>query len=114
MNIPSVLIIKKNSILTQAMRSILHSSGSKINVLNSTAIDLQHLIADIGNLDPDVVLIEESMTIENSEMLPRLLMVFPNKRLIVVSNDSNWLHIYRKNDMLMTRPSDLLSSITSD
>jgi DNA-binding NarL/FixJ family response regulator len=113
-NIPSVLVIRKNSLLNQAMASILQSSGSKIKVVTSAANDVQGLIVDISNLEPDVILLEESMALASKETITHLLMVYPNMRLIVVSDDSNWLHIYRKKDMLMTRPGDLLSIITSD
>jgi DNA-binding NarL/FixJ family response regulator len=114
-DIPSVLVIKKNSLLNQAMASILHSSGSRLKVITSSAIDVQGLASDIANHKPDVILLEESMTLANKDALTHLLMVYPNLRVIVASDDSNWLHIYRKKDMLMTRPGDLLNIIfTSD
>jgi DNA-binding NarL/FixJ family response regulator len=112
---PSVLVLKRNSLLNQAMASILQSSSSKLKVITSSANDVQGLVDDIANHAPDVILLDESMTLANKESLTHLLMVYPNLRVIVASDDSNWLHIYRKKDMLMTRPGDLLNVIfTSD
>ncbi len=41
-------------------------------------------------------------------MLGHLLMINPELQVIIVSEDSNWVHIFHKKDMLMTRQSDLL------
>jgi hypothetical protein len=96
------------------MTNILQNSDSKIKFFNSIATDVKDISIDISKFDPDVVLLEESMTKENTDMVPRFLMTYPNIRFIVISNDSNWLHIYRNKEMLITHPRDLLSSITSD
>ena len=111
MNKPSVLVLQKNSLLNQALDSIVVSSGSSLVVVASSAKNIQELLEDISGYKPDVVLLEESMPMAVKDTLADLLTIYPNLRVIIVSKDSNWVHIYNKQDMLLTRLEDLLTVI---
>ena len=47
-------------------------------------------------------------------MLGNLLMSYPQMRVVVVSEESNWLHIFDKKDKLMAQNSDLLDVLCVD
>ena len=57
---------------------------------------------------PDVVILGESTPLAAESSLGQLLMSFPSLRVIVVGEGSNWLHVFSKQDKLVTRQTDLL------
>lgn len=83
-------------------------------MVTSAAKDFQALVMDISELDPDYVLFEESTPLTSKSMLVDLLTICPGLRVIVISENSNWLHIYHKRNMLLTSPEDLLTALSSD
>jgi hypothetical protein len=69
---------------------------------------------DVSKIQPNVVLFSESQPMAAKESLAQLLIGHPRLRIVVVSVDSNWLHIFNKEDMLLTSLDDLLAVIKSD
>lgn len=115
MKISKVLILQENSLLAQALVSIFRGSGdSQFSIVSSSAKDFQNLVLDISELDPDYILFEESAPLVLKNMLVDLLTIYPSLRVIVISENSNWLHIYQKKNMLLTSPEDLLTMLSLD
>ena len=108
MNIPRVLVMNQDSLLNSALTDILKSSICDIKVVTSGVNDVKGLIEETSKLKPDVVLIGESTPLAQEDVLGHLLMINPELQVIIVSEDSNWVHIFHKKDFLMTRQSDLL------
>ena len=113
MNIPCVLIVVKNSLLSFALTNLINASDKGVAVIESTARELDELIIEINNNEADVVLLDKTSSFASEEMLTKLLMMYPKLLLIVVNEENNWLHIYRRDDILMTSARDLLSAIVS-
>jgi chemotaxis response regulator CheB len=111
MGITCILAVQQHSLMNQALTSALLSSVSEHKVFTSTANSLEALITEISELKPDVVLLGEAMPLAAENTLAHLLMCFAELRVIVVSEDTNWLHIFHKKDMLLTRQSDLLDIV---
>ncbi len=107
-----VLAIRPDSLLNRALAGILLTSKDNLRVINSHADDLPGLLSEVDELKPDVVLLGESLPLAAKDILGHLLMNSPEMRVIVVSEDTNWLHVFDKQEMLMTRQSDLLELIT--
>lgn len=108
-----ILALQEHSLMNQALINALLSSIPEHKVITSTANGLETLITEIEELKPDVVLLGEAMPLAAKDILAHLLMCFPELRVIVVSEDTNWLHIFHKRDLLLTRQSDLLDIVYS-
>jgi chemotaxis response regulator CheB len=97
--------------LNRAITDLLHSSYCELKIIKSGANDLGSLIAETSKLKPDVVILGESTPLARMDVLGNLLMSYPEMRVVVVSEESNWLHIFDKRDKLMTRNADLLDAL---
>jgi DNA-binding NarL/FixJ family response regulator len=110
--IPRVLILQKNSLLSHALTSILHGPETRqFTTVTSAARDFQALVSDISELDPDYVLLEESTFMASTNALIDLLKTYPGMRVMIISEDSNLLHIYQNRNVLLTQPEDLLKEL---
>jgi hypothetical protein len=88
--------------------------SSDVKLVTSMARNLAELVSEISDLKADIVVLSESMPLAAKDALISLLMSFTELRLIVVSEDTNWLHVFHKRDMLMTRQSDFKASVFFD
>ncbi len=114
MGVTCLLAVPNNTLLDRALASVILSGNSEIKLVTSAASTLAELVSEISDLRADIVILSESMPLAAKESLISLLMSFTELRLIVVSEDTNWLHVFHKKDMLMTRQSDFKDSIFFD
>jgi hypothetical protein len=109
---PCVLIMEQDVLLKRALASLL-SLGRDVEIVVSEAVNIEELIIDINKINPDAVLFSESVRFSQSDSLSRILKVSPMPKLIVVSEESNWLYVINREDKLLTDLSDLLVVIES-
>ncbi|HEY3312672.1 MAG TPA: hypothetical protein VGK00_13610 [Anaerolineales bacterium] len=109
-----VLITQQPELLNEALLGMLNGSTGKFDIITSAAHNLEELMKEISGLQPDVIVLGESTPLAARDTLAPLLMAYPELRVIVVSEDTNWLHVFHKKDLLMTRQSDLLDLIEFD
>jgi DNA-binding NarL/FixJ family response regulator len=114
MKTPCVLVMETDSLLKRAFVSVLQDTTAELLVCFSQAGDVWSLIAEISKINPDIVLFGESMPLSANESLSQIVSVYPALRLIVVSEQSNWLHIFQREDKLLTSLPDFLEFIHSD
>ncbi len=114
MGITCLIAVPNNTLLDRALASVILSGSSEIKLVTSIARNLQELVSEISDLRADVVILSESMPLAAKETLISLLMSFTELRLVVVSEDTNWLHVFHKKDILMTQQSDFKDSIYFD
>lgn len=108
-----VLAFKNDSVLSLALANLINASNNGLAVYESNAHSLEELIGAIDILKADVVLLEKSCAFAGQDALSKLLMLFPNLLVIVVNEDNNWLHIFRRTDVLLTSSTDLIGVIQS-
>ncbi len=108
MNTPRVLVMQKDLLLNQALANLLKNSECEIKVITSSASEAKGLIAETSELKPDIVILGESTPMAGKEVLGYLLMSNPEMQVVVVSEDTNYLHVFHKKDKLITRQTDLL------
>lgn len=108
MDTTCVLVTKQDSMLNRALTELLASAGCEVKLISSAAKDVHSLIAETSEVKPDVVILGESTPLARMDVLGNLLMSYPQMRVVVVSEDTNWLHIFEKKDKLMTQHADLL------
>lgn len=107
---PCVLLLKTDVLVKRAFASLL-SLGCDLEIVVSEAVDTQELIDDISKTKPDAVLFSESIPFSQKDALSQLLMTRPMPRLIIVSQENNYLHIFSREERLVTDLSDLLTAI---
>jgi len=112
LSIDCLLIIENDSPLNFALDMLLVPS-SEINVVKSTAVDLQSVVDEVSNLKSQVVILEDSATPTRKNSLANLLMSNPELKIIVVLKDSNYVHIFRKDEILIENASEFLEIIQS-
>lgn len=111
MGIKCILAIQEQTLMNQALVSALLTSIPEHCLITSTAKNVDALVTEISELKPDVVLLGEATPLAAKDTLAHLLMCFPELHVIVVSEDTNWLHVFHKKDLLLTRQSDLLDIV---
>jgi chemotaxis response regulator CheB len=111
MNTTCVLVTKQDSMLNRALTDLIHNSDCELKIITSGANDVHALIAETSKIKPDVVVLGESTPLARMDVLGNLLMSYPEMRVVVVSEESNWLHIFDKKDKLMAQNSDLLDAL---
>jgi hypothetical protein len=112
LSIDCLLIIENDSPLNFALDMLLVPS-SEINAVKSNAVDLQGIVDEISNLKSQVVILEDSATPTRKNSLANLLMSNPELKIIVVLKDSNYVHIFRKDEILIENASEFLEIIQS-
>ncbi len=113
-SVTCLVAIPNNSLLDRALGSIILSAGPDVKLVSSAARSLPELVTEISDLKADIVVLAESTPLAAKDMLISLLMSFTELRLVIVSEDTNWLHVFHKKDILMTQQSDFKSSIFFD
>ena len=107
---PCVLAVLTASLFTVAVTSLLAAEPS-LRVVASEATSFADLLREINCLDPDVILLEESMLLTTNTSLIDLMNTYSELRVIVVSENNNWLQVFRKKTQLITSAADLIEAI---
>ena len=107
-----LLMIKNDSPLNFAMEMLL-VPDSGIHAIKSIARDFQGLINEVCDLKSEVVILEDEAAVIGKHSLTYLLMSNPDLKIIVVFSESNHIHIFRKDEVLIQNASEFLDIIRS-
>lgn len=106
------ILVVATDTLPGAGLEILLSREADLEVISLASEVETDLIEAIELYMPDAVVIDQkSLTKEVS--ITRLLTANPNPPLILVSTESNYIQIYRKHEILLTKATDLAEVIRS-
>jgi chemotaxis response regulator CheB len=106
----TVLVLKSDALLKRAVLSLMNLE-KELEIVVSEAVDINKLATDVSKINPNVVLLSESQPLAAKETVAQLLVSHPKIRIVIVSVNTNWLHIYDKEDKLLTKLEDLLTVI---
>lgn len=98
------------------MSDLINSAGLDFSSINSEATNLQELLKDIEYEDikeVDVIILERTSASLWETFFTSLFATIPGLILIIISEENNWLQIYRREDFLMTSAADLITVIQS-
>lgn len=113
MNVLRVLVMAKNSLLNSVLTDLL-SKHSELTVMAGEAVDVENLLSEIIHFEPAVVLMGQSNPLASPQSLSRIMALRPRLRVILVSEETNWLHIYHKEDVLLTCADDFYQAVQFD
>lgn len=98
------------------MSDLINSAGLDFSSITSEATNLQELLKDIEYEDIQevnvIILVRTSVSLWET-LFTSLFATIPGLILIIISEENNWLQIYRREDFLMTSAADLITVIQS-
>ncbi|RPJ24028.1 MAG: hypothetical protein EHM33_19160 [Chloroflexi bacterium] len=104
--------MKSDAMMKRAFASLVTVKG-ELEVAVSEALDVSELAEDLFTKKPDIVFLSETTPLAQNDSLLQLLIRYPGLKVVVVSNDSNWLHIFKHENKLLISIDDLLPIINS-
>jgi len=91
--------------------SLLVDLTDKLQLFESQTFDSKNLVNEIKEARPDLILLEESAPFSNKSLLIHLLTHVPDLPVIVISEDSNTMHIIRRETRSLGSSNDLIEMI---
>ncbi len=107
-----LLVIEDDSPLNFALE-MLFGPDSGIEAVKSMANDFQGFLDEIAKLKSRVVLFEDSTALTGRNSLTQLLMSNPELKIIVILRDSNYIHVFRKEEIRIQSSAELIEAIHS-
>ena len=108
-----LLVINNASPLNFAMEMLLVPS-SGIQAVKSRAHDLPGMIDEIYASQSQVVIIEETATMDNENSLFDMKKLNPGLKIILVPRDGNYIHIFRRDEIAIQNAAEFLDIIRSE
>jgi len=105
------LVGRKDSLFKQLVASLLVDLNDQLELRENKAVDFGGLLDEIKDAKPDMILLEESSPFSENSLLTYLLINIPAMPVIVISEDSNLMHIVRRETKLLSSSSDLIETI---
>jgi DNA-binding NarL/FixJ family response regulator len=106
------ILVVATDTLPGAGLEILLSREADLEVISLASEVETDLIEAIKLYKPDAVVIDQK-SLTKEVTISRLLTVIPNSPLILVSTESNYIQIYIKHEILLTKAADLADVIRS-
>jgi chemotaxis response regulator CheB len=111
MNKLCFLAIQKNSLFKQAVSSLIGKATNGIELYESEADNVEGLIKEILDMAPHVLVLEESSPLLNESVLAGLLMISPYVSVIVVSEETSFMHVVHRETIQLSSSIDLIEAI---
>jgi hypothetical protein len=91
--------------------SLLVDMTDNLDLLENKTVDFDGLLKEIREANPDMILLEEVSPFTQNSLLIRILVNIPDLPVIVISEDSNIMHIVRCDTRLLSSSRDLIDTI---
>ena len=112
MSIACYLVIEEDSPFNFAFE-MLFGPNSGITAVKSTASNFQELLDEVCDVNPQVVILEDTAVETKKGSLTNMLVTNPEAKIIIVLRDSNYIHVFRKDEVLIQSSSDFLNEVRS-
>jgi len=109
----NILVVGMQSLLSMGLASSL-AQPADFQLTECDIDDLDALTDEIFRFEPVVVLLNQSSVLAAENSLGTILATFPNLRVIVIQEESNWLNIYSSKAFNLTHISDLRKVIEAE
>ena len=113
MDNPRVLVITDNSILGYALSNLLRPSQGHVAVQASNVKTASKLASAINLHNPDIILVGITNPLVEKEVLNHFLLSNLNIPMVLVHEDSNWVQVIHREEILMSETEDLIKLIDS-
>ena len=102
---------KQDSLFKQLVAGLLIDLADNLKLYECRAVDFDGLLDEVSKIEPHMILLEESSLFSEDSFLVRLLIAKPGLPAIVISENSNTMHIVRRETMLLSSSDDLINAI---
>jgi len=102
---------KRDSLFKNLVANLLNGLIDDLDLRESQANDFEELLAEISDADPSLILLDESSPFSGDSLLGRILAFKPELPVIVISENSNLMHIVRKETKVIDSSSDLVDVV---
>jgi DNA-binding NarL/FixJ family response regulator len=109
-DLKKVIVILSESLIGKGVESIL-SREMDLSVTSISFIDDATLNQQIERVQPDVVILDESLLSSEMPRLFNLFASYPNLRVMVLSVGENRINIYDRQEIQVSHSADLVSAI---
>jgi hypothetical protein len=89
------------------------SSESDLQVIIVDSEDRYGLLQSVARYQPGTIILDQSVILEDSAFFVSLLEELPELRVIGISVEDNWLHMYCKREVEVTQAVDLTEIVRS-
>jgi DNA-binding NarL/FixJ family response regulator len=109
----NVLLYSSENLLDIGIRSLI-STDKNLVLTILRACTVTELIETANHLQPDVVIVEQGLLLNHSELLNHLLKGLKDSRVITLDQEHNLLHLYSRQEIFIQQASDLVDVIRSN
>jgi len=102
---------KNDSLFKSLVASLLNDLINDVELQESHADDLEGLLNEISETDPTLILLADASPFSGESPLFRILMHKPNLPVIVISEDSNMMHIVHRETKIIKSSNDLVNAV---
>ena len=104
------LIVCANELMGVTVENLFKTQVD-LDVVNAQSLTDADLIQELELYRPDVLILDESVDLNNPTRLLKPLISLPNLIVIMLNTEANVMHVYKKQDVLVTQISDLFSVV---
>ena len=102
---------RNDSLFKNLVATLLNDLIKDLDLHESQAEDMEGLLNEISETEPTLVLLDDSSPFSGESPLIRILMHRPGLPIIVISENSNVMHIVRKETQIINSSSDLVKAV---
>jgi len=107
-----VLIVNVRSLLLETVAGLLDSNGNgNFDVVSTLVDNLPELIHEIGQIKPDIIVLDEATAFTKPADLIVALLNIQAIRLIVVNSETNKMGLYDKSEFMISHPSHFIDAL---
>jgi len=104
------LIVCSNELMGITVENLCKTQAD-MEVINAQFLGEDDLIQEFKRYQPDVLIVDERIEVNDPTRLLQSLAVMPNIRVILLNDKDNILHVYKKHNVLVTQVADLISAV---
>ena len=103
---------RSDSLFKNLIATLLNDLIDDIDLHESHSEDLEGLLNEISETEPTLILLDDSSPFSGESPLVRILIHKPNLPVIVISENSNFMHIVRRETKIVSSSSDLVKALS--
>jgi len=106
-----LFVCNKDALFRQIVSNLLVNVDDHVEIFESTARNLNDLLQDVSDINPDIILLEETSPLSVDSPLVHVLFAKPGRPVIVISQEHNWMHMVRWETIQLHSANDLINTI---
>ena len=105
------LIGRKDSLFKELVARLLVDLNASFELVENGAIDLDGLLVEIKDVDPNMILLEEDAPFSDDSLLMGLLINLPDLPVIVINEESSVMHVVHRETRALQSSNELIETI---